>query len=93
LEGIATIYATFTKYMRTDQLQAWTPDKYKEWSSIGAGNRYFSTGIIAATGETVPFDSLVDPDGLLASVDANKYRHTVDNDVGYFQREKKENGG
>jgi hypothetical protein len=92
LEGIATICSTFTKYMGADQLQPWAPDKFRDWNSIGAGNRYFSTGTIAATAETVPFDSLVDPEGILASVDGNKYHHTVDNAVGYFQRQEKENG-
>jgi hypothetical protein len=79
--------------MGADQLQPWAPDKFRDWSCIGAGNRYFSTGTIAATAETVPFDSLVDPEGVLASVDSNRYCHTVDNAVGYFQREKKDNGG
>jgi hypothetical protein len=88
LEGISAICSTFAKHMRSDKLQDWTPDAFGEWMAVGAGNRYFSTGTIAATAEVVPFNDLVDPDGILASVDS-KYRHTVDNEVGYFQREKK----
>jgi len=38
LEGIAAIHTTFTKYMRSDKLQAWTPDTFHEWSTVGAGN-------------------------------------------------------
>ena len=93
LEGIATIHSTFTKYMRSDKLQAWTPDTFREWSAVGAGNRYFSTGVIAASAEAIPFNNLVDPDGVLAAVDSDKYRHTVDNEVGYFERQKKDDGG
>jgi len=93
LEGIATIHSTFTKYMRSDKLQAWTPDTFREWSAVGAGNRYFSTGVIAASAEAVPFNNLVDPDGVLAAVDSDKYRHTIDNEVGYFERQKKDDGG
>jgi hypothetical protein len=73
-------------------LQSWAPDKFRDWSSLNAGNRYFSTGTIAATAEIVSFDSLVDPEDILALIDTNRYRHTVDNAVGYFQREKRENG-
>jgi hypothetical protein len=79
--------------MGADQLQSWAPDKFRDWSSLNAGNRYFSTGTIAATVKIVSFDSLVDPEGILASVDTNRYRHMVNNAVGYFQREKRENGG
>ena len=93
LEGIAAIHSTFTKYMRSDKLQVWTPDTFREWSAVSVGNRYFSTGAIAASAEAVPFNNLVDPDGVLATVDSDKYRHTVDNDVGYFERQKKDDGG
>ena len=92
LEGIATIHTTFTKYMRSDKLQPWTPNTFREWSALNAGNRYFSTGEIAASSEAVPFHDLVDPDGVLAAVDSHKYLHTIDNDVGYFERQKKDDG-
>jgi hypothetical protein len=91
LEGISAICSTFAKHMRSDKLQDWTPDMFREWIVVGAGNRYFSTGAIAASAEVVPFNNLVDPDGILASVDS-KYRHTMDNEVGYFQRETKDDG-
>jgi len=86
LEGIATIHTTFTKYMQSDKLQAWTPDTFCEWSSVSAENWYFSTGVIAASVKAVPFNNLVDPDGVLAAVDLDKYWHAVDNKVGYFER-------
>jgi hypothetical protein len=92
LEGISAISSIFAKYMRSDKLQDWTPDRFQEWTMVGAGNRYFSTGAIAASAEVVPFNNLVDPDGILASVDS-KYHHTVDNEVGYFHREQKDDGG
>jgi hypothetical protein len=92
LEGISAICSTFAKYLRSDKLQDWNPDMFNEWIVVGAGNRYFSTGAIAASAEVVPFNDLVDPNGILASVDS-KYRHTVDNEVGYFQRKTKDDGG
>jgi len=49
--------------------------------------------VIAALAEAVPFSNLVDPDGVLAAVDSDKYRHTVDNEVGYFERQTKDDGG
>jgi hypothetical protein len=91
LEGISAICSIFTKHMRSDTLKDWTPDMFQEWIVVGAGNRYFSTGAIAASAEVVPFNNLVDPDGILASVNS-KYRHTVDNEVGYFQRVAKDDG-
>jgi hypothetical protein len=93
LEGLTTIHTTFTKYMRFDKLQDWAPDTFRDWSAVGAGNRYFSTGAIAASAEAIPFNNLVDPDGVLATINSNKYRHTVDNEVGYFERQKKDDGG
>jgi len=60
---------------------------------VGAGNRYFSTGAIASSAEVVPFHNLVDPDGVLAAVDSDKYCHTIDNEVGYFERQKTDDGG
>ena len=93
LEGIAAIHSTFTKYMQSDKLQASTPDTFREWSAVTVGNQYFSTGAIAASAKAVPFNNLVDQDSVLATVDSDKYRHTVDNDVGYFERQKKDDGG
>jgi hypothetical protein len=92
LEGITAIHSTFTKYMRSEKLQDWAPDIFRNWTAVGAGNRYFSTGAIAASADAVSFNHLVDPDGVLGSVNSDKYRHTIDNEVGYFERQKKDDG-
>lgn len=90
LEGISMIHGMFAKYAC---LQPWEPGWHEEWRTVRVQNNYFSVGAAAEMAEDVAFDDLVDPDGVLASVVGNKYHHTAENDVGYFVRTRKDEGG
>jgi hypothetical protein len=89
MEGIAIVHNILTKRIHTGRLLDWTPHIVNGWKSLRAGSRYFTTGPTAADAEIVPFPPSVDPEGILGSVDGQRFRHTVDNDVGYFKREQK----
>jgi hypothetical protein len=92
LEAIALIYGKFAQATRVDQLQEWEPGSFREWKTVSLSNRYFATGPSSESAVTMPFNPLVDPDGVLASFDEARYRHTAANEVGYFQRLLKEDG-
>jgi hypothetical protein len=86
LEGIAVIYAMFSKEVQSEGLLAWTPGKFRSWPTISAFNSYFSPQYISEGDEIVPFHPDVDPRGILGKIDQSHWRHTADNAVGYFQR-------
>jgi hypothetical protein len=67
----------------------WMPDSFQEWPTIQVVNRYFSPSNGGASPEaSLLFDDVVDPIGILASLQRAGYRHTADNKVGYFKRVK-----
>jgi hypothetical protein len=85
VEGIAYIHDKFKKEIQPEKgLLDWMPGMYQQSTSIKATNKYFYKGQRSLSSEVVPFDALVDPGGILDSVDKNEYRHTSDNHVGYF---------
>jgi hypothetical protein len=86
LAGITAIYSMFSKEMQSDNLQIWMPGRFRSWSTISTFNSYFSPGHISGGDDVVPFRPEVDPEGILARIDQSHFRHTADNDVGYFQR-------
>jgi hypothetical protein len=89
MEGIVTIHGVFTKRIFSGHLLDWNPQIFYGWKSLRAGSRYFTTGPASGDAEIIPFLSTVDPDGILEMMDKQRYRHTIDNDVGYFKREAK----
>jgi hypothetical protein len=90
LEGIMAIHGKFAKSIGTDQLLPWVPGLYQNRNVVHASNNYFLSGRRVANAEVEPFSPLVDPLGLLATVDQNVYRHTRENVVGYFVKESGE---
>jgi hypothetical protein len=76
----------FAKEMQSEGLIPWTPGKFRSWPTISAFTSYFSPGYISGGEEIVPFHSDVDPYGILAKIDQSHFRHTADNEVGYYQR-------
>ncbi len=91
LEGISAIHSALSKDIRYDNMLPWTPGMLDKWITVVSSNRYFATGTTAKQAHLIPFDTSVDPSGVLAAVN-ERYQHTTDNHVGYFERELKENG-
>jgi hypothetical protein len=95
LDSIGAIYGMFSKEVNTGTqvLTRWIPTLYRDWPSVTISNNYFSTGRAALELPVVDFDPLVDPNGILASVDTSRFHHTSDNAVGYYEKKTKgENG-
>jgi hypothetical protein len=90
LEGIVNIQAKISQEMGQDVLLPWSPGKYKNVSTITASCRYFTPKRGSTTADAVPIDKTIDPDGVLAAVDDNKFKYTKDNVVGYFKRSTEE---
>lgn len=78
----------FSKVVGANQLQPWSPGMFRQWSTVEVSNRFFTPVKDAETNEIVPFNTHVDPNGVLSAVDSSVYRHTVDNKVGYYERER-----
>jgi hypothetical protein len=85
LEGIVTVQATLAKGMGKDVLLPWTPGKYIDSPTITASCRYFTSNE-GHTDDAVPIDSAIDPNGVMAAVDPNKFKYTKDNVVTYYRR-------
>lgn len=89
LEAIRVVSDIFATAAPTVDFQEWTPDTFQGWKSVHICNRYF--GPHGQDG-SMPFHPLVDPNDTLGALEKRGYRHTEDNDVGYFQRVKREDG-
>lgn len=87
LDGIQAIHSIFSKDVRLSKLHPWMPGTFAGYKTIEADNRYFTSAKFANRSNVVPFDPLVDPDGVLASVDQSRYLHVASNNVGYFTRQ------
>jgi hypothetical protein len=92
LDAIHAIECSLSERAHIRDVVSWTPLVVQGWPAMKISNRYFSTGAAGLATDVVPFAEGVDPHGLLASIDREIYRHTLENEVGYFERESKENG-
>jgi hypothetical protein len=86
MENIEFIHSIFLKDVRPLKLLPWMPSTFSGYKTIQSYNRYFTSTKLANHSDAVPFDSLIDPYGVLASVDQSRYIHTAANNVGYFAR-------
>jgi hypothetical protein len=86
MENIQTIHAMFAKGISPFKLQPWTPGTFSGYATVEAHKRYFTSAKLAIHSDIVPFGPLIDPHGVLASVDQSRYFHTTADDVGYFSR-------
>jgi hypothetical protein len=90
LESILFIQSLFEKEIQSVKLASWSPGNFQDQLTVDLRNRYFAGSAFATT--VVPFDTQVDPDGLLNSIAGGSLLHTEENRVRYFQRvEKTEN--
>jgi hypothetical protein len=86
LDNIQTIHSMFAKDLSPFKLQPWTPGTFSGYTTVESRKRYFTSPKLANHSDIVPFDPLVDPRGVLASVDQRRYFHTTADEVGYFTR-------
>ena len=60
-----------------------------KYPALDIETRYFTSHIDNPVGPSAPFDSLVDPKGILASIVIDKYFYEPDNIVLYYLAHKK----
>jgi hypothetical protein len=66
--------------------------QYGDFVSLDASNRYFTPKRDAKNMAHVPFDRLVDPQGILENMATAGYVHGDENIVKYYARRIDENG-
>ena len=62
---------------------------FQEYPALNIGTQYFTSRRHNPVGPSAPFDSSVDPTGILASIVDNKYFYGPDNIVLYYLAHKK----
>lgn len=75
-----------------DLVDKWSPVRFQTWSALEFTNRYFVHQNIEGDMIPVEFGDRVDADGLLAQISGDKWVHTEENVVSYFQRVSKADG-
>ena len=88
IQSIHDIHGVFSRTFRDGSLEEWLPNQFEGYGAIDAANRFFTPRSQAKTEEISPFSNVVDPDGILTNamnID-NKFTHTFDNEVDYYER-------
>jgi hypothetical protein len=74
------------------RLETFSRSEYNDHVSLDASNRYFTPKRDAKNMTHVPFDRLVDPQGILENMATAGYVHGEENIVRYFARRIEEDG-
>jgi hypothetical protein len=90
LESLSSINRLFSKQIRPDVLEDWTPDFYQEFPAVNISNRYFTDGSLGKGRQSIQFSPSVDPHHLLSSAGPN-LTHTLDNVVNFYKKVEREN--
>ena len=88
IQGIRDIHGQFSRTFEDGCLEQWVPNQFEGHDAIDTANRFFTPRSQATTEEITPFSNVVDPDGILTSamnID-DKFTHTIDNEVDYYER-------
>jgi hypothetical protein len=73
-------------------LEALHASQHGDFVSLDASNRYFTPKRDAKNMTHVPFDRLVDPQGILENMASTGYVHGEENVVSYYARRVEEDG-
>jgi len=65
-------------------MDTFTQGRFLEHTTLDIGTRYFTSRKDDPVGPSTPFDHSVDPKGILASIDDDKYFYGSDNVVQYY---------
>ena len=87
IEGLANFFALLARPIPPSRLTTNTViDMLNGKPSINLSNRYFTPKKDAPMSNCVPFPNQVDPHGVLTAMIGDRYIHTEDNVVKYFNR-------
>jgi hypothetical protein len=93
MENLCFIHSILAKEVKGDASNSWFPGNFCGEPTITCSNRYFISSTSASATSSQPFDSLVDPNGILASLASDKLVHTASNQVQYYEQAEQSNKG
>lgn len=86
VESIEEIHRLFARNFPQDALEAWSPGQFEVFHTIDTANRFYTHRSIANATEIIPFSSNIDPHSLLKNRITEKYVHTTENVVEYYEK-------
>jgi hypothetical protein len=92
VEVAQEVYEVLKREFPEGQLEGWTASNFRGHYALGISNRYFTPIKDAKDMAHIPFDSVVDPRGILESMAKAGYIHSEENIVQYYTREIDEQG-
>lgn len=83
----------FQQVIPTGTMDDWAPSSFQGYTTIDISNRYFTLAHLEKQDdEQVPFSTSVDPDRILLMAMGNKFIHTEDNEVEYYEAQRNAKG-
>jgi hypothetical protein len=92
IETAQEIYEMYKRQFEEGRLEAWSAGDFQGHRTLSPSNRYFTPRKDAPCMEHIPFDRLVDPNGILEHMTKAGYIHGEENIVQYYVREVDEQG-
>lgn len=87
VEKMIQIHITFANNFPDDMVDQWCYGDFAGFKTLEAQTRYFDRRSTSSEQtESVPFDKLMDPDGVLQSMIGDGFYHGADNHVDYKSR-------
>lgn len=90
VDNIAKAYMRFVTHFPEGRLKHWQPTTFYPHVAIDAHSRYFTERRLAPQEPNITFGPLVDPKGLLASIQGSEFIHGQDNYVEYLELKQKD---
>jgi hypothetical protein len=87
VQGIHQIHDLFSRTFDAGTIESWTPSIFEDYEAIDMSNRFFTPRQHARTDHITTFSRAVDPDNILhtAMSQDDKFTHTEDNEVEYYE--------
>jgi hypothetical protein len=92
VESIQRLNQAFARQVSEGAMDSFTTGQCGKFDAVEFSTRYFTSRRDDPFGEAIPFDSMVDPKGILASMVNSTYFHGEDNQVLYFVMKHNEDG-
>lgn len=86
MDNIMRAYMAFMNSCPDDALEHWQPASVTPYTSIDVSSRYFTERNRAPNELDMPFERLVDPEGVLQGLKSLGFLHGPDNYVEYMER-------
>ncbi|TFK53518.1 hypothetical protein OE88DRAFT_1611284, partial [Heliocybe sulcata] len=90
MQGIAIIHRHMSRSFKDGAMQSWAPSDFDGHPAIDVTTRFFNHSKAPGGTISIPFDTNIDPKGILSKLVDDKWVHTPDNTVDYCQFIQKE---